>query len=71
MNMSPSDILEVAKANQDVYATAYQIGRDAGLKTASRLAGAIDDFLDGESQGNVTGLRQALAAFTAGKDSDG
>lgn len=28
----------------------------------NRLRGAIDDYLDGESQGNVTGLRQALDA---------
>ncbi|HXN96003.1 MAG TPA: hypothetical protein VN879_15975 [Candidatus Acidoferrales bacterium] len=31
----------------------------------SRLRGAIEDYLDGESQGNVTGLRQALEAAQA------
>lgn len=56
-------IMEQAKATNDVYLTAYRSGQEAGLKTATRLAGAIEDYLDGESQGNVTGLRQALAAF--------
>lgn len=57
------DIASVAKANNDVYLTAYREGKAAGLKIATRLAGAIEDYLDGETQGNVTGMRQALAAF--------
>jgi hypothetical protein len=65
--MSVPDIMELARANQDVYTTAYRLGQDAGLKAANRLAGAIEDYLDGESQGNVTGLRQALAAFASAK----
>ena len=59
------DPMELARANNDVYLTAYKAGQEAGLKAGaavrSRLAGAIEDYLDGESQGNVTGLRQALA----------
>ena len=66
--LDTQSILDLAKANQDVYLTAYREGQTAGLKTANRLAGAIEDYLDGESQGNVTGLRQALAAFASAKD---
>jgi hypothetical protein len=62
-----NEIMEMARAANDVYLTAYREGQKAGLKTASRLAGAIEDYLDGESQGNVTGLRQALAAFESAK----
>jgi hypothetical protein len=65
--LDTQSILDLAKANQDVYLTAYREGQTAGLKTANRLAGAIEDYLDGESQGNVTGLRQALAAFASAK----
>jgi hypothetical protein len=60
-----NDIMELAKAANDAYLAAYREGQAAGLKAGaairSRLAGAIEDYLDGESQGNVTGLRQALA----------
>lgn len=63
--MNATDIMELAKANNNVYLTAYRAGQESGLKVATRLAGAIEDFLDGESQGNVTGMRQALAAFAS------
>lgn len=34
----------------------------------ARLWGAIEDYLDGESHGNVTGLRQAMEACGASDD---
>lgn len=61
--LSATGIMELAQANNELYSTAYLEGRKSARDIASRLAGAIEDFLDGESQGNVTGLRQALAAF--------
>lgn len=60
--MSPPDILDLARANDDVYRTAYRAGQEASKAVISRLCGAIEDYLDGESQGNVAGLRQAVAA---------
>lgn len=33
----------------------------ASAAIVSRLCGAIEDYLDGETQGNVAGLRQAVA----------
>jgi hypothetical protein len=63
--MDPNFIMDMAKANNDVYLTAYRAGQEAGLKASravvSRLCGAIEDYLDGETQGNVAGLRQAIA----------
>jgi hypothetical protein len=40
------------------------------LRCVSRLSGAVEDYLDGESQGNVTGLRQALAFTEQTEDSN-
>lgn len=62
------DIAGLAKANNDVYSTAYREGKAAGLKIATRLAGAIENYLDGETQNNVAGMRQALAAFEAASE---
>ena len=59
--MSVPDIMELAKANQNIYMTAYRAGQDASKAVISRLCGAIEDYLDGEMQGNVAGLRQAVA----------
>ncbi len=59
--MTFPDLMELAKANQDVYMTAYRAGQDASAAVINRLCGAIEDYLDGETQGNVAGLRQAVA----------
>lgn len=59
--MTFPDLMELAKANQDVYMTAYRAGQDESKAVISRLCGAIEDYLDGETQGNVAGLRQAVA----------
>lgn len=63
------NIAELARDAMAVSMGSFQSGHDegrkAGRREASRLAGAIEDFLDGESQNNVTGLRQALDAFRA------
>lgn len=56
------DIAGIAKANDDVYRTAYLAGQEASKAVIRRLCGAIEDYLDGETQGNVSGLRQAVAA---------
>lgn len=60
--MNPPDIMGLAQANNDIYRTAYKAGQDASNAVISRLCGAIEDYLDGETQGNVAGLRQAVAA---------
>jgi hypothetical protein len=69
--MNVSDIMEMANSNNEIYLTAYRAGQDAGLKASaavvSRLSGAIEDYLDGESQNNVSGLRQALAFAAVAK----
>jgi hypothetical protein len=66
--MSASDfIMEQAKATNDVYLTAYRAGQEASKAVISRLCGAIEDYLDGETQGNVAGLRQAIAAAERGR----
>lgn len=56
---------DAMKLSMGSYQSGLDEGRKAGRREASRLAGAIEDFLDGESQNNVTGLRQALDAFRA------
>lgn len=56
------DVMQLATTNNDVYRTAYRAGQDASKAVISRLCGAIEDYLDGETQGNVAGLRQAVAA---------
>lgn len=56
------EIMNLAKANNDVYRTAYKAGQDSSKAIISRLCGAIENYLDGETQGNVAGLRQAVAA---------
>jgi hypothetical protein len=73
--MNAVDIMELAKANNDVYLTAYRAGQEAGLKAGAaainRLCGAIEDYLDGETQGNVAGLRQAVAFASDRADEHG
>lgn len=61
------DVMQLATANNDIYSTAYREGKAAGLKIATRLAGAIENYLDGETQNNVAGMRQALAAYESEK----
>jgi hypothetical protein len=61
-----SELFEMVKAQQRAYLSAYAVGFEAGGAAQARLVsclmGAIEDYLEGESQGNVTGLRQALEA---------
>jgi hypothetical protein len=54
------DIMELARANQDIYTTGYRAGQHSATAIINRLCGAIENYLDGETQGNVTGLREAL-----------
>lgn len=55
-------LLEVAKDNNEVYRAGYLAGKNESKAVISRLCGAIEDYLDGVTEGNVAGLRQAVAA---------
>lgn len=66
--MSVPDILELAKANNDVYRQAYLAGQVASAKVISRLEAAIENYLSGETGGNVTCLNEALAYSASAKE---
>jgi hypothetical protein len=65
--MDPSDIMALAKANNDVYRQAYMAGQAASARIISRLEAAIENYLSGETGGNVTCLNEALALSDASK----
>lgn len=65
------DLIGLAERNNSIYLAAYNAGLEEGLKRGStvrsRLEGAIEDYLDGEMQNNVSGLRRALASSEESK----
>ena len=61
-----NDLIDLVRASNEASHNSFRAGLLEGQRQSqreiSRLVGAIEDYLDGETQGNVSGLRQALEA---------